>query len=58
MPIDQSSDENKIMSSVDGTRRESLRRLLVGSAYAVPAIATFSLSGLTSTQAHAYGGNG
>ncbi len=46
-----------LLARVDEARRSSLRKLLVTGAYAIPAIASFSLAGLSSNEAHAYTSN-
>jgi len=43
-----------LLAHVDESKRSSLRKLVIGTAYAVPAIASFALSGLSVTDAHAY----
>ncbi len=47
----------EVLAHVDATRRSSLHRILIATAYAVPAIASFSLAGLSSNEAHAYVSN-
>jgi hypothetical protein len=47
----------ELLDHVDEARRSSLRKLLITGAYAVPAIASFSLAGLSSNEAHAYTSN-
>jgi hypothetical protein len=47
----------EVSAHVDEARRSSLRRILIAGAYAVPAIASFSLAGLSSNEAHAYTSN-
>jgi hypothetical protein len=47
----------EVLGHVDEARRSSLRKLLITGAYAVPAIASFSLAGLSSNEAHAYASN-
>jgi len=47
----------EVLAHVDTTRRSSLRRILIATAYAVPTIASFSLAGLSSNEAHAYVSN-
>ncbi len=47
----------EVLAHVDEGRRSSLRRILIATAYAVPAIASFSLAGLSSNEAHAYVSN-
>ena len=44
----------ELLAHVDEAKRSSLRKLVIGTAYAVPAIASFALSGLSVTEAHAY----
>jgi hypothetical protein len=47
----------ELLAHVDEAKRSSLRKLVIGTAYAVPAIASFALSGLPATEAHAYTSN-
>jgi len=47
----------EVLAHVDAARRSSLRQILIATAYAVPAIASFSLAGLSSNEAHAYVSN-
>ncbi len=47
----------ELLAHVDEARRSSLRKILVAGAYAVPVIASFSLAGLSSNEAHAYTSN-
>jgi len=44
----------ELLAQVDEAKRSSLRKLVLGTVYAVPAIASFALSGLSVTEAHAY----
>jgi hypothetical protein len=46
-----------LLGQVDAAKRSSLRKLVIGTVYAVPAIASFSLAGLSSNEAHAYVSN-
>ncbi len=45
---------SEVLEHVDEARRSSLRRIVIGTAYAVPAIASFTLTGLSSNEANAY----
>ena len=47
----------KLLESVDESKRSSLKKLILGSAFAVPIIASFSLSGLGTAEAGAHTGN-
>jgi hypothetical protein len=47
----------EVLAHVDEAKRSSLRKLVIGTAYAVPAIASFSLAGLSANEAHAYASN-
>jgi hypothetical protein len=49
--------EDGLVGRVDEEKRSSLRKLIVGTAYAVPVVATFSLNGLAINEAHAYFSN-
>jgi len=46
-----------ILARVDVAKRSSLRKLVIGTAYAVPAIASFSLAGLSTAEAATYVSN-
>ena len=43
----------KLMENVDEGRRASLKKILLGSAFAIPVIASFTMSGLGVGEAHA-----
>jgi hypothetical protein len=47
----------ELLTHVDESKRSSLRKLVIGTAYAVPAIASFALTGLSVNEAHAYTSN-
>lgn len=49
--------EDKILSRVDEGKRDAMRSLVAGTAFAVPMIASFSMSGLKVNEANAYTGN-
>jgi hypothetical protein len=51
---DKAPADPELLAHVDEAKRSSLRKLVIGTAYAVPAIASFALSGLSVTEAHAY----
>lgn len=40
---------DEVIADVDPDRRKFLRSLIVGSAYSVPVVSSFSMSGLTAT---------
>jgi hypothetical protein len=46
----QSAD--RALASVDAAKRETLRKLILGAAFVIPVVATFSVDGLVS-RAHA-----
>ena len=46
--------EEKVLGSIDKSRRAFLKKLILGSAFVVPAIASFSMSGLGVGEAHAF----
>jgi hypothetical protein len=48
---DTTSADPHLLNQVDENKRSALRRLVIGAAYAVPAIASFSLAGLSATEA-------
>lgn len=52
-----SENGSAILSQIGESRRDSVRKLLIGGAYAIPAIALFSLAGLSVAKAANYGGN-
>jgi hypothetical protein len=39
--------------AVDAAKRETLRKLILGAAFVVPVVASFSIDGLTVSKAHA-----
>jgi len=43
----------KLLETVDEGRRASLKKILLGSAFAIPVIASFTMSGLGVGEAHA-----
>jgi hypothetical protein len=49
-PGSQSAD--RALTAVDAAKRETLRKLILGAAFVVPVVATFSVDGLVSS-AHA-----
>jgi hypothetical protein len=51
---DELALDPEVLAHVDEAKRSSLRKLVIGTAYAVPAIASFALSGLSVNEAHAY----
>ena len=57
MMTDSNNDATPLLERVEVSRRESLRKLLVTTAYSVPAVASFTLSGMSVAEAHNYGGN-
>jgi hypothetical protein len=46
-----------LLAHADAARRGFLRKLVVGTAYAVPAVASFSLAGLSAADAQSYMSN-
>jgi hypothetical protein len=54
---ERANERRAFLAHVDAAKRSSLRKLVIGAAYAVPAIASFSLAGLSSNDAHAYVSN-
>jgi hypothetical protein len=47
-------DNHKVLDHVDPARREFLKRLLAGAAFAAPVVATFSIDALTADPAYAF----
>jgi hypothetical protein len=45
----------KVLESVDEGRRASLKKIILGAAFAVPVIASFTMSGLGVNEAYATG---
>jgi hypothetical protein len=41
----------RALASVDAAKRETLRKLILGAAFAVPVVASFSIDGLTVSKA-------
>jgi hypothetical protein len=57
-PEDTHKDpEADMLAQVDEGKRSFLRKLVVGTAYAAPAIASFSLAGLSTAEAVTYVSN-
>ncbi len=46
---------DRALTAIDAAKRETLRKLILGAAFVVPVVATFSVDGLVSS-AHAYPG--
>ncbi|THD50173.1 MAG: hypothetical protein E7774_00050 [Bradyrhizobium sp.] len=42
-------DVESALASVDAAKRETLRKLILGAAFVVPVVASFSIDGLTSS---------
>jgi hypothetical protein len=42
---------DEALASVDAAKRETLRKLILGAAFVVPVVASFSIDGLTSAAA-------
>lgn len=55
---DDNNDALPLLQRVEISRRDSLRKLLVTTAYSVPAVASFTLAGMSVAEAQNYGGNG
>ena len=49
--------EKIVLSRVDEGKRDALRSLVAGTAFAIPMIASFSVSGLKVNEANAYVSN-
>jgi hypothetical protein len=47
---------DRALASVDEAKRETLRKLILGAAFVIPAVASFSVDGLVSS-AHAFVSN-
>jgi len=54
---DTAQNGPEVLVHVDAAKRASLRKLVIGTAYAVPAIASFSLAGLSTADAAGYVSN-
>ena len=52
--------EPKFIEQIDVSKRSSIRKMVLGTAFVVPAVVSFSMSGLAVNEAHAqsYGSNG
>ena len=44
--------DKKLLEKIDESRRSALKKLILGSAFAVPVIASFSMGGLGVVEAH------
>jgi len=51
---DSAQVDPEVLTHVDAAKRSSLRKLVIATAYAVPAIASFSLAGLSTSEAATY----
>jgi hypothetical protein len=49
--------ESELLANVDEAKRSFLRKLVIGTAYAAPAVASFSLAGLSAADAQSYVSN-
>ena len=47
----------KFIERIDQSRRSWMRKMVLGTAFVVPAVASFSLNGLAVNEAHAYASN-
>jgi hypothetical protein len=54
---DRETRLDKSLETVDAAKRQTLRRLIVGAAFAVPVVTSFSIDGLTVNPAMAAPGN-
>jgi hypothetical protein len=50
----------KFIERIDASKRSSIRKMVLGTAFVVPTVVSFSMSGLAVNEAHAqsYGPNG
>jgi hypothetical protein len=44
---------SKFIDRIDESKRSSIRKMVIGTAFVVPAVASFSLNGLAINEAHA-----
>jgi hypothetical protein len=52
------SDINpKFIERIDQSKRSSIRKMVLGTAFVVPTVVSFSMSGLATNEAYAYGPN-
>ena len=49
--------DEKVLNSVDETRRSFVRKLILGTAFMAPAVASFSMAGISGAEAHQAAGN-
>jgi Na+/H+-dicarboxylate symporter len=47
------SNDPKLIDRIDESKRTSIRKMVVGAAFIVPTVASFSLNGLAINEAHA-----
>jgi hypothetical protein len=47
----------KFIERIDQSKRSSIRKMVLGTAFVVPTVVSFSMSGLAVHEAHAYGQN-
>jgi hypothetical protein len=57
--VDRMSEReiDSILESVDESRRDAIRNMLIKTAFVAPVVATFAMGGLSVREAHAYGSN-
>lgn len=55
--MDSKEPGEKLVAQVDEGRRAAVRRFIGTAAFAAPVVASFSLSGLGTNEAHAYAVN-
>jgi hypothetical protein len=49
--------DEKVLNSVDETRRSFVRKLILGTAFMAPAVASFSMASISGAEAHQAAGN-
>jgi hypothetical protein len=47
----------KFIEQIDASKRSWIRKMVIGTAFVVPAVVSFSMSGLAVNDAHAYAQN-
>jgi hypothetical protein len=51
--LGETENVERALASVDAAKRETLRKLILGAAFVVPVVASFSINGLTLSKAQA-----
>lgn len=53
----RNSIDPRVLQPIDKAKRSSIRKMVLGTAFAVPLVTSFSMDGLSVNQANAYASN-